>query len=360
MKNIFKEFFKKRKELKAQRSVSNYGDISIECIYHDDFIRIMDIFHALENGTTVSRGSDIYSTETSVETSVKGETLTLNSSGSIFKQSVLCAIDESVRNYYKRQEDIYSKPEVCILDCSNIVLKLVIGIGTDSCANFLKIFSTMLNNLDAQMRISEDKAIATLIISGSWKWFDCFKDNLIEEKLLDDNIIAVKIVDYIKTIIPQYGTNDGNSYFTGLSNTVRYIEPYSRIVNKVQILDHTNLENLNLKEYINKDDIIFGMQQIYLIVDNAEDIARTFNMCNLTYKAPGIDRYLIRISFNKASQFIDKLKSLELEDYVKKDMRDNIISKIKNIIPSRVLDPSSYLNEYEDPEYTDVDEIIEN
>jgi hypothetical protein len=79
MKNFIKEFIKQRKIKKAQMTTSNYGDFKVECIYHDNFIKLMNTVTLMKINERLDSIPEVYTLDTEWRTTVKGENLSLNS-----------------------------------------------------------------------------------------------------------------------------------------------------------------------------------------------------------------------------------------------------------------------------------------
>jgi hypothetical protein len=360
MRNIFKELIRKRKIKENNSKVTNYGKFSIECVYHNNFIKIMNDILLMDQNQSLLQNPDIYNMDQVKKTVVKNEEVLLNFANKKISDSVLCSIFAKIEEQRDDNKELAAKDifNSDIESFSNIIIQIKVEYSTDSMMHLLDCLP-ILASLTTGTNTNTKDSIFILTLNGTYSQFMCIRP-LLEKEINNGNIICRRLIECINSTIPDYLSDySGNEYFKSLDDTVpSSIDGYADSLFKIQVLSNDNIMD---KEYIKENvhkDAFYKMQYLYLIIDN---LSSKFFFTDAVYRTKYNNRYIIKLSYYYINEFINCLLE-EKGKMVNSDIVDNIESKIKEIIPTEVLEETTSLlnkNAEEDNSfYADVDEII--
>jgi hypothetical protein len=292
---------------------------------------------------------EVLNQEKEIKTTAKGEELLLHSSESLFSESVLCSI-------WGTEKITAGTPFTHNVDFGKLVFKLTLPNQSESVLNLLEITEYINMWLHAELNISDE--YSTYIISGNVKKFITFREYLKSQKsIVSHNILALKMIEEITSIIPQYGVASGNLYFNSLVDKVATtISPYQSSIFNIQLLsDDSGIMEIEDAKKIQTNRLLFYSMDVYLIIDNPEDVILeqfNINSFNNILKVLGINRYIVTINYALINTIIKILSSGTI---ISQD-NDKAISLLREIIPQKIMDQS---DTKEDDPYSTVDEIIQ-
>lgn len=237
---------KKSKKRKNNKKINNRS-IKVECIYHDNFIKIMNAIIELEgNNKYTTKIPEILDIERTQKSRIKGEEVRL-SSNMYIKDSVLYSIEEE---------------DMMIKDFGNIILKISISKDIESMIYLYKVISSVINmKMKSILKVNDDNI--NLYLIGSYLTYNILTFNLNSEY---NNPIVVAIRQEINSIIPRRGQDLGLDYFKALEdNVVDKIESIKDNKPYIQLLSFDTVDKELQKEI---EDRIYDVQYVYLILDN--------------------------------------------------------------------------------------------
>lgn len=351
--NFIKRFILKRKANKLSKKFLNYGEFSVECIYHDHFVKIMNNIIQMKNNQDLLKVQEVFTHDDKVKTNTKNEDLNLHARTGLFKTTVLYSIYQLV------QEHSEAELNSNILEFSNIILKITFEHKSSIILDYVKIAELIYYIFDrVYVEVDSDNRVHIFIADTCYKFFN-FELEFEKQKLFN-NKLAISIVECINSVIPKYNTINGNMYFKGFEdNVTNSIKPYKQSEFQVQVLSNDfDLLYKNYSDIISDKRFINKMSNIYLIIDNAgKKLENLFMLSDAFIRiSDDINRYIIKLNYGRVNDFIKHISEAELTE-VEITNRDNIISTLSANIPHEVFQTSSE-NMDIGFEYDNVDEII--
>lgn len=351
-----RKIFNKRKKNRLYKNSNKYGNYTVECIYHDDFIRLHNSVISLFREPNIITIPEVYSKEEKVKTYTKKETINLNRTNNLFKSSVLSDL-----SYIEMKDKD-------IINFGNIIIKITVEeVREDAMWDLLSIFSIVesMNNKETDCIITststkEDPYIGerklVVLLQSNVYGFEKLKDRVLEYNSYINNKICDSVVNVIDSIIPLYGVNNrGQDYFKGLSNKVPIkVERYKKEEKRIQILSFDDFDS-NIDIEVLKYDIKLK-RYVYILLDNydghKEDI---YNNSDATISeiSDDVDRMVIKVESSKINKIYDILIDTMKEGLNEVMMMERYFNLFKD-----TEDEEEFVERSNDSYYTNIDEII--
>lgn len=351
-----KRLFRKRKLSKIYEYDAEYGEYSIACIYHDNFIKLQNtILTVLEEPNTIEI-PEVYSIENLVSTKVKGETVSLNRSNGIFKESVLYNI--------KEDSFILEKGRNRLEEFGTMVIEVSITTSFKSIRDLVDIYEILNINKDiSQTIINNTKENITILLYGNIECFSKLRGSILYDNIKENNRLIRGIIDIVRTTIPKPGDPKTVecTYFTAMNDRIpKKIFKYKRDQAYVQVLSYDTFEEI---EMINNTILDTKVPRyIYLLIDNPAvflELSEEKEMANISeaylYQNhnPDIDRVVLKVDICELYRIIEILDDIngietliDLSNILTNDIKDQLLN-------------SKEIEKDNDSYYIEIDEVLD-